>query len=247
MRVPAPTEHAHDRVRRDRAGRDHQEPAAGPADRLQGRLRDLAESWRGCSRWSRRPSGTPWTRRVFVWDNYPVNDFGNTSGRLLLAPYDKREASLSEHLSGIVANPMNQPYASKVAVFGTADFTWNDRSYDARKSWPRAMSYLAGGDRTQGLKSLRAYATAIEKAPATIREGAVEKGLHRGRGALAGRHRTVGRCDGEGGRRTLGTRRRGLPERRAAARRVRRTGEAGPRIARRPAAQLLGRGHAQGG
>ncbi|MFE7955828.1 beta-N-acetylglucosaminidase domain-containing protein [Streptomyces sp. NPDC057413] len=86
-------------------------------------------------------------RKVFVWDNYPVNDYGNTRGRLLLAPYDKREAGLSAHLSGVVANPMNQPYASMVAVFGTAGFTWNDTAYDARASWPRAMSYLAGGDR----------------------------------------------------------------------------------------------------
>ncbi|MEU4231607.1 beta-N-acetylglucosaminidase domain-containing protein [Nonomuraea sp. NPDC026600] len=86
-------------------------------------------------------------RKVFVWDNYPVNDYGNTSGRLLLAPYDKREGGLAAHLSGIVANPMNQPYASKVAVFGAADFTWNDRAYDAGKSWPRAMAYLAGGDK----------------------------------------------------------------------------------------------------
>ncbi|MEU6789478.1 beta-N-acetylglucosaminidase domain-containing protein [Nonomuraea angiospora] len=85
-------------------------------------------------------------RKVFVWDNYPVNDYGNTSGRLLLAPYDKREGGLAAHLSGIVANPMNQPYASKVAVFGAADFTWNDKAYDARRSWPRAMAYLAGGD-----------------------------------------------------------------------------------------------------
>lgn len=85
-------------------------------------------------------------RKVFVWDNYPVNDFGNTSGRLLLAPYDKREAGLSDHLSGVVANPMNQPYASKVAVFGTADFAWNDRAYDADRTWRQALSYLAGGD-----------------------------------------------------------------------------------------------------
>ena len=85
-------------------------------------------------------------RKVFLWDNYPVNDYGNTAGRLLLAPYDKREAGLSDHLSGIVANPMNQPYASKVAVFGTADFTWNDRAYDASVNWPQAMAHLAGGD-----------------------------------------------------------------------------------------------------
>ncbi|WP_345595717.1 beta-N-acetylglucosaminidase domain-containing protein [Streptomyces marokkonensis] len=163
-------------------------------------------------------------RKVFVWDNYPVNDFGNTSGRLLLAPYDKREAGLSAHLSGIVANPMNQPYASKVAVFGAADFTWNDGAYDARRNWPRAMAYLAGGDReaTEALlvfgdlqhlaptfgatpwqpqapelarrvtefwtswddgdraaavASLRAYARAVERAPATIRGGAVEEGF----------------------------------------------------------------------
>lgn len=85
-------------------------------------------------------------RKVFLWDNYPVNDFGNTAGRLLLAPYDKREAGLSDHLSGIVANPMNQSYASMVAVFGAADFTWNDTAYDATKSWPLAMAHLAGGD-----------------------------------------------------------------------------------------------------
>ncbi|MFF2653494.1 beta-N-acetylglucosaminidase domain-containing protein [Streptomyces sp. NPDC058045] len=86
-------------------------------------------------------------RKVFVWDNYPVNDYGNTSGRLLLAPYDHREAGLAAHLSGIVANPMNQPYASKIAVFGAADFTWNDTAYDAGTDWPRALAYLAGGDR----------------------------------------------------------------------------------------------------
>ncbi|MFH9729288.1 beta-N-acetylglucosaminidase domain-containing protein [Streptomyces sp. NPDC017260] len=163
-------------------------------------------------------------RKVFVWDNYPVNDFGNTGGRLLLAPYDKREAGLSAHLSGVVANPMNQPYASKVAVFGTADFAWNDGAYDARSNWPRAMAYLAGGDReaTEALlvfgdlehlaptfgatpwqpqapelarrvtefwtswdegdraaavTSLRAYARAVEQAPATIRGGEVEEGF----------------------------------------------------------------------
>ncbi|MFH9094651.1 beta-N-acetylglucosaminidase domain-containing protein [Streptomyces albidoflavus] len=85
-------------------------------------------------------------RKVFVWDNYPVNDFGNTSGRLLLAPYDRREPGLSDHLTGIVANPMNQPHTSKVAVLGAAAFSWNDTAYDAKATWHAALSYLAGGD-----------------------------------------------------------------------------------------------------
>jgi len=84
---------------------------------------------------------------TFLWDNYPVNDYGQTSGRLLLAPYDKREPGLSDHLAGIVSNPMNQAAASKVAVFGIADFAWNDRGYDRDRSWVEAMRYLSGDDR----------------------------------------------------------------------------------------------------
>ncbi|MBT0567900.1 beta-N-acetylglucosaminidase domain-containing protein [Williamsia sp. CHRR-6] len=85
-------------------------------------------------------------RPVFVWDNYPVNDYGQSSGRLLLAPYDKREIGLPGAIAGLVANPMNQPYASKVAVFGAASFGWNDAGYNARTTWTRALTYLAGGD-----------------------------------------------------------------------------------------------------
>ncbi|WP_265443994.1 beta-N-acetylhexosaminidase family protein [Flexivirga meconopsidis] len=85
-------------------------------------------------------------RKVFLWDNYPVNDFGQTSGRLLLAPYAYRQAGLSDHLAGVVANPMNQAYASQVVEFGAADFAWNDTQYDASRSWAAAMSALAGGD-----------------------------------------------------------------------------------------------------
>ncbi|MGY0020121.1 beta-N-acetylhexosaminidase family protein [Streptomyces sp. YJ-C3] len=85
-------------------------------------------------------------RKVFVWDNYPVNDFGKTAGRLLLAPYDKREAGLSDNLSGLVSNPMNQEAASKLAVFTMSDFSWNDRGYDRTRSARRSALHLAGGD-----------------------------------------------------------------------------------------------------
>ncbi|MFJ8751543.1 beta-N-acetylglucosaminidase domain-containing protein [Streptomyces sp. NPDC102441] len=91
-------------------------------------------------------ASTVWGRKVFLWDNYPVNDYGQTTGRLLMAPYDKREAGLHKALSGIVLNPMNQAAASKVALFGGASFAWNDEKYDPDRTWRAAAGYLAGGD-----------------------------------------------------------------------------------------------------
>ncbi|GHH76825.1 beta-N-acetylglucosaminidase [Streptomyces sulfonofaciens] len=94
-----------------------------------------------------RAASDVWGRKVFLWDNYPVNDYGQTTGRLLMAPYDKREAGLHTELSGIVLNPMNQAAASKVALFGGASFAWNDDAYDPQRTWRAAAGYLAGGDR----------------------------------------------------------------------------------------------------
>jgi hyaluronoglucosaminidase len=109
-------------------------------------------------------ASTLFGRKVFVWDNYPVNDYGQAAGRLLLAPYDHREPGLSDHVAGIVANPMNQAAASKVAVFTMADFSWHDRAYDRDLSWRAAASYLAGGDR-RGVRALLDFADLNHLAP----------------------------------------------------------------------------------
>lgn len=90
-----------------------------------------------------------WGRKVFVWDNYPVNDFANSTGRLLLAPYDKREEGLAQHLVGVVSNPMNQSAASKIAVTGMADFAWQDTGYDAERTWEWAFGQLTDDAATE--------------------------------------------------------------------------------------------------
>ncbi|MGG7569487.1 beta-N-acetylhexosaminidase family protein [Streptomyces sirii] len=87
-----------------------------------------------------------WGRDVMLWDNYPVNDSDQTTGRLLLAPYAKRARELDQHLSGVVLNPMNQASASKVAEFTGADYAWNPRAYDPTTSARAATDHLAGGD-----------------------------------------------------------------------------------------------------
>lgn len=85
-------------------------------------------------------------RKTLLWDNYPVNDYNESAGRLLLAPYDRREAGLSTELAGIVSNPMNQEVASRPAVMGLIAFAWNDTGYDAERTWRAAARYLAGGN-----------------------------------------------------------------------------------------------------
>jgi hyaluronoglucosaminidase len=84
-------------------------------------------------------------RRTLVWDNTPVNDYPPTEGRLILAPYDRRQRGLAAELTGIVLNPMNQAAASKVQLIGAADFGWNDASYDPVRAHRAAATYLAGG------------------------------------------------------------------------------------------------------
>lgn len=85
-------------------------------------------------------------RKTLLWDNYPVNDFKETAGRLLMAPYARREGGLSDELTGIVSNPMNQEAPSRVAVMGLNAFAWNDRGYDVDLAWDAAARDLAGGD-----------------------------------------------------------------------------------------------------
>ncbi|OIJ84601.1 beta-N-acetylglucosaminidase domain-containing protein [Streptomyces colonosanans] len=91
---------------------------------------------------------------ILTWDNYPVNDY--TTSRLLLGPFSGREKGLPGKLAGITANPMIQPYASKIALHTVADYSWNDTAYDARTSWLQGIKEYAGGDaRTE--KALRAF------------------------------------------------------------------------------------------
>ncbi|MFD9209532.1 beta-N-acetylglucosaminidase domain-containing protein [Streptomyces sioyaensis] len=105
-----------------------------------------------------------WGRDVMLWDNYPVNDSDQTTGRLLLAPYANRSRELDEHLSGVVLNPMNQASASKVAEFTGADYAWNTRAYDPTTSARAAADHLAGGDAAT-TRALQAFFDTQHMAP----------------------------------------------------------------------------------
>ena len=113
-------------------------------------------------------------RPVFVWDNTPVNDFPRTTGRLILAPYARRESGLSADVTGIVLNPMNQAAASKVQLVGGADFTWNDAAYDPARAQRAAAEDLAGGDAAT-VDALLAFFDLENLAPTSARSGIVSQ------------------------------------------------------------------------
>lgn len=95
-----------------------------------------------------------WGRKTLIWDNYPVADYPDAKGRLLLGSYSGREPGLQ--VQGLLSNPMSQAYASRVAMFEMADYAWNDRAYDEDKAELGYAKLLAGGDE-QVTKALLAF------------------------------------------------------------------------------------------
>ncbi|MGA7203403.1 MAG: beta-N-acetylglucosaminidase domain-containing protein [Specibacter sp.] len=94
-------------------------------------------------------------RGLFIWDNYPVNDFAQN--KLFLAPLIGRDADLYTATSGITANPMIESYASLPTLFNFADFTWNGPAYRPQQSMNAALKLIAG-TRDGALESLTAFA-----------------------------------------------------------------------------------------
>ena len=78
--------------------------------------------------------------KVFIWWNYPVND--TMADNLFLGPCSGLDKKLSEYVSGLTANPMNQGYASLTPLFTIADFLWNNAGYDGEQSITAAAHLL---------------------------------------------------------------------------------------------------------
>lgn len=81
-------------------------------------------------------------RKPCIWWNYPVNDYADA--QLFMDRIDANFAVSTEtkDMIGVIANPMNQAEASKVAFFGVADFVWNTKKFDSQKNWDNSFPYL---------------------------------------------------------------------------------------------------------
>lgn len=84
-------------------------------------------------------------RKPLVWDNYPVNDLA-MQDELHLGPILGRGVDLGGSVRGLLANPMNQPEASKIPLATLGDYLADPNGYEPERSWLAALREVAGED-----------------------------------------------------------------------------------------------------
>jgi hypothetical protein len=104
---------------------------------------------RGAAEGYRRAVG----HRLFLWDNYPVND---GSPAMHLGPVSGRDPDLCEVVDGYMSNPMRtQNEANRIPEATCADYAYNPWAYDPARSIGQAILRLAGnGDERRALADL---------------------------------------------------------------------------------------------
>jgi AraC-like DNA-binding protein len=91
--------------------------------------------------------------RLFLWDNYPVND-GNPT--LHLGPLGGRDPDLCEVIDGYLSNPMcAQNQASRIPISTCADYAYNPKGYNPSRSIGQTISRIgSNAAQQQVLKDL---------------------------------------------------------------------------------------------
>ncbi|WP_158096227.1 beta-N-acetylglucosaminidase domain-containing protein [Anaeromassilibacillus sp. An172] len=61
---------------------------------------------------------------------------------------------------GILSNPMNQAEASKVSLYGVADYTWNTANFNAQENWEESFcTYTDDVAMAEALRTFASYAS----------------------------------------------------------------------------------------
>ncbi|CEN51457.1 O-GlcNAcase BT_4395 [Capnocytophaga canimorsus] len=79
-------------------------------------------------------------RKAYIWWNFPVSDY--VRNHMLLGPAYGNTSDIKNDMSGFVSNPMEHPEASKIAIYGVADYTWNLEKYDSDTAWKNAIAEM---------------------------------------------------------------------------------------------------------
>ncbi|MEG1563542.1 MAG: beta-N-acetylglucosaminidase [Bacteroides sp.] len=95
------------------------------------------------------PQGMAWIneriqRPAYIWWNFPVSDY--VRDHLLMGAVYGNDTHIAAQMAGFVTNPMEHPEASKIAIYGVADYAWNPLSYCPQRAWKAAVKQLLPKD-----------------------------------------------------------------------------------------------------
>lgn len=76
-------------------------------------------------------------RKAYIWWNFPVSDF--VRDHVLLGPAYGNGLDIANDMSGFVSNPMEHAEASKISLYGIADYVWNMKAYNYQHDWDKAL------------------------------------------------------------------------------------------------------------
>lgn len=79
-------------------------------------------------------------RPAYIWWNFPVSDY--VRDHLLMGRVYGLDTQVEKQMSGFVSNPMERAEASKIAIYGVADYAWNTKSFDSQQEWEDAIKYI---------------------------------------------------------------------------------------------------------
>ena len=80
-------------------------------------------------------------RPALYWWNFPVTDYARHI--IMQGPVYGLETSLTKNdLCGLISNPMEHGEASKLALYGVADYAWNIAAYNPIDNWERGLAEL---------------------------------------------------------------------------------------------------------
>lgn len=91
-------------------------------------------------------------RKAYIWWNFPVSDF--VRDHILLGPAYGNGLDIANDMSGFVSNPMEHAEASKISLYGIADYTWNMKAYDYKADWEKGLKAVLPGN----YEALRTFA-----------------------------------------------------------------------------------------
>lgn len=81
-------------------------------------------------------------RPGYFWWNYPVTDY--VRHIIMQGPVYGLDTTLTANeVCGLASNPMEHGEASKLALYGVADYTWNIADYNPIDNWERGLAELA--------------------------------------------------------------------------------------------------------